>query len=314
MRLLVTGGAGFIGSNLVRRLLSLDFEVHLLVRPNTDLWRLKEVEDRLNLHRADLRDEEATRRVVEAVRPWAVVHLATRFGHPRTREERLDALRVAVLGTVHLLEAVRDVGISRFIHFGSTLEYEQADRPLRESDPLRPNTDWGMIKMMSSVLVTSYARIHNIPAVILRPSSVYGPWENPSRFIPTLLRAALTGEPIRLTQPGVRHDWIYVDDVVQAGLRALETPVRPGEAFNLGTGIQWSNEEVVAKVEALIGRRLDKQVGAYPPSPADRPTWVVDSEKAKRELGWSPAWDLDAGLAATLEWMKRALMSPRRHG
>ncbi len=313
MRLLITGGAGFIGSNLVRRFLALDVDLHLLVRPQTDLWRLKGVQDRLNLHLADLCDSEATQRVIEASRPRAVVHLATRPGHPRTREQRIDALRVAVLGTVHLLEAARNIRLSHFIHFGSTLEYEQRDRPLRESDPLRPNTDRGIVKMVSSCLVTSYAQVHNIPAIILRPSSVYGPWEAPNRFIPTLLRAAMTGEPVRITRPGIRHDWVYVEDVVEACQRALQLPVRPGEAYNIGTGEQWSNEEVAAAVEVLTGKRLDKQMGAYPPGPTDRPCWVVDNAKAARQLGWSPSWDLKAGLAATLEWMRREHLSPPGH-
>lgn len=303
-RILITGGAGFIGANLVRRLLDLGAELHLIVRPETNLWRLAGLEDRVALYRIDLRDGQGVMRQVEAIRPDIVFHLAMPAGHPRTAEERLEAMRVGVMATACLLEAAKSVGVARFIHVGSSLEYEPLSRPLHESDPLRPNTDRGLAKMLASRLVEFYARFHGVPAIILRPFNVYGPWESPRRFIPTLLRAALRDEEIRLTAPGYRHDWIFVADVVEACCRALEAPVEPGEAFNVGTGLQWSNEEVVAIVEALVGRPLRRRTGAYPPSPPDRSCWAADIEKARRSLSWSWAWDLPSGLQATLTWMR----------
>ncbi|WP_322797954.1 NAD-dependent epimerase/dehydratase family protein [Thermoflexus sp.] len=303
-RILITGGAGFIGANLVRRFLTLGAELHLVVRPEAKRWRLSGLEDHVTLHPVDVRDGVRVRQAVEAVRPHAVFHLAMPAGHPRTTDERLEALTVSVMGTAYLLEAAGAAGTARFVHVGSSLEYEPMARSLRESDPLRPNTDRGLAKMLASRLVEFYARFRGVPAIILRPFSVYGPWESPRRFIPTLLRAALRDEEIRLTAPGYRHDWIFVADVVEACCRALEASVEPGEAFNIGTGVQWSNEEVVAIVEALVGRPLRRRIGEYPPSPPDRTCWVAEIEKAQRSLGWSPAWDLPSGLRATLTWMQ----------
>ncbi|MBO9360888.1 MAG: NAD-dependent epimerase/dehydratase family protein [Thermoflexus sp.] len=303
--ILITGGAGFIGAHLTRRLLEAGAQVHLIVRPGTDLRRLAGMMDQVSIHRGDLLDAGEVREVVTNVRPRWIFHLAARRGHPCTPEERLELLRSSLMGTAHLLEAARDAGIARFIHMGSSLEYGPYPRAIREGDPLRPITDRGVAKAVASVLVAFYARAFGLPAVILRPFSVYGPGQHPEQLIPTLLRAALTGEEVRLTAPGYRHDFVFVEDVVEACLRAAMRSVRPGESFNIGTGIQWTNEEVAAWVESITGRSLRLRIGAHLPSPPDTSCWVADIRKAQRRLQWSPRWDLPAGLRRTLEWMQR---------
>ncbi|MDR7574024.1 MAG: NAD-dependent epimerase/dehydratase family protein [Armatimonadota bacterium] len=303
--ILITGGAGFIGAALTHRLLEAGARIHLIIRPGTDLRRLAGVMDRVSIHRNDLLDAGKVREVVTNVRPHWIFHLAARRGHPRTPEERLELLRSSFVTTAHLLEAARDVGITRFIHMGSSLEYGPYPRAIRERDPLRPTTDRGVAKAVASLLVAFYAHAFSLPAIILRPFYVYGPGEPPEQLIPTLLRAALTGEEVRLTTPGYRHDFVFVEDVVEACLRAATRSVRPGEAFNIGTGIQWANEEVAALVESITGRPLRLRIGTYPPSPPDTSCWVADIRKAQRRLRWSPRWDLPAGLRRTLEWMQR---------
>ncbi|MBX5477535.1 MAG: NAD-dependent epimerase/dehydratase family protein [Pyrinomonas methylaliphatogenes] len=301
---LITGGAGFIGANIVRRLALSGARLHLIVRPQTDLWRLSDVRDRVTVHKVDLLDGEGLRRMVRTIRPTIIFHLAMPSGHPRTAAERLESLQVGILATAHLLEAAMEIGAQRFIHFGSSLEYGRYDRPIKEVDHLSPVTDRGMAKATASMLAEFYARWHGIPVVILRPFSVYGPFENPNRFIPTLLRAAMTGEEVRLTAPSYRHDFIFVEDVVEASLRAAELQVQSGEAFNLGTGTQWTNEEVAALVEQVTGRALRLQIGARPPNPPDTSCWVADIEKARRLLGWEPFHDLSSGLKRTWRWMQ----------
>jgi len=300
---LVTGGSGFMGANLTRRLVQEGARVHLLVRPGSNLARLTGIVDSVSLHFAELLDFASVRTTLGKVRPSWVFHLAAKGGHPSTPEERLEALRCSFLGTANLLEAVREVGVSRFIHTGSSLEYGRLPRPAREQDALRPHTARGIAKAAASTLVLFYARAYAVPAVILRPFSVYGPWEPPGRLIPTLLRAAFSGEEVPLTAPGFRHDFVFVEDVVEACLRLAAARIRPGDSFNVGTGKQWTNEDVAALVEALTGRTLRLQIGARPPSPPDTSCWVASVEKLQRRLGWRPQWDLPAGLRATLDWM-----------
>jgi len=307
---LITGGAGFIGANLTRRLVRENARVHLILRPGSDLRRIAEIASYVSMHFGDLLDAERVREIMRQIRPSWVFHFAMKRGHPRAPEERLEMLRSSVVATANLLESVREIGVARFVHMGSSTEYGPYPRPIRESDPLHPTTDRGIAKAAASMLVVFFARAHAVPAVVLRLFSVYGPWEPPERLIPTLLRAALTGEEVRLTVPGYRHDFVFVEDVVEACLRVATRSVRTGEVFNIGTGTQWTNEEVAAQVESLTGRALRMRIGAHPPSPPDTSYWVADIRKSRRRMGWTPQWDLPAGLRRTLEWMQAYETTP----
>lgn len=301
-RVLVTGASGFIGAALVRRLLTDGAAVCAIVRPASNLARLVDVLDAVALSRADLTDDEAVARVVRASRATHIVHLAVHSGHPTTSATRREALRVSVLGTAALLEAAVQVGVERFVHMGSSLEYARAQRPLRERDPLRPDTARGLTKALGTQLAQYWARAHGLHTVVVRPFSVYGPGESAKRFIPTVVRAALHGTVLPMTKAPAVHDWIFVEDVVDLTVKLLDADVPPGEAFNAGTGRQWRNDEVVALVEELTGRRIRVARGAYPGSVADRPHWVADMSKTREQVGWSPRWDLRAGLEATIRW------------
>lgn len=305
VRVLVTGGTGFIGANLVRGLLSRGIAPHLLCRPSSSLWRLADVLHDLSIYRADLLDADSVAAVVQAVQPQVIFHLAMASGHPSSPAERGLSLAVATLGTAHLLEAARAAGVSRVVHGGSSLEYGPRQRPLEETDPLQPKTFRGLAKAAASMVARWYALYGGLHVVILRFFSVYGPWEGPHRFIPTILRAALRDEEIRLTAPGFRHDFVFVEDVVAACLLAAEAELASGEVCNVGSGQQWANEEVVALVERLVGHALRVRVGAYPAQPPDTQHWQANIAKAQALLGWAPAHSLEEGLRKTLTWMQQ---------
>jgi nucleoside-diphosphate-sugar epimerase len=304
---LVTGAAGFLGAALVRRLLALGAEVHGVVRPGSPSPRLSGLEAGLALHPADLVDAEAVAAAVAAARPVRVFHLAMSSGHPSDAAGRDAALRTSVLGTWNLLRALEAGDAAGIVHVGSSLEYGPRERPLRESDPLVPVTPRGVAKAAAAVLAAEWARAGARPLAIVRPFSVYGPGEPAARFVPRAVRAALLGAELALTAPGLRHDYVYVDDVVEALLLAATVPVAPGECFNAGTGVQWSNEELVEQVEKAAGRRLRVRVGAHPASPPDTPCWLADATRARERLGWVPRHDLAAGLARTVAWLQEQL-------
>jgi nucleoside-diphosphate-sugar epimerase len=140
--------------------------------------------------------------------------------------------------------------------------------------------------------------------VELRPFSVYGPWEGARRFIPTLLRAAMTGEPIPLVK-GPRHDFIFVEDVVDACLCATRVATVAGAVFNIGSGVSTTNEAVVETTRQVTGRPIPIAEAPHPSSPADRAFWCADISAAREHLAWTPRHSLAEGLAATYEWMQR---------
>jgi len=303
---LVTGASGFVGANLVRRLIAEGVCVHVLVRPRSDLWRLAEVLPCIRRHQADVREAASVLTGVRAAMPDVVFHLACQRGVMEALDLE-DAHRTNVAGTHVLLDAIqRYRPDARVVYTGSSLEYAQGPSPLLETDTGAPMTVHGMTKASATSVVIEFARERGLAATALRLFTVYGSWEGPGRFVPRLMRSALEEAPLRLTRPGLAHDWISVDDVVDALLLTAKAPGVIGDVVNVGTGCQHTNEDLVAIVERLIGRPLTIS-GGFPARVWDTERWVADVTKARNRLGWVAKRDLVSGLEAALSWFRHRL-------
>lgn len=303
VRALVTGATGFLGANLVRWLLAEDAEVHVILRATSDRWRLADVLDRLHLHAADLTDLDATLRAVDRAAPQLVLHNAATHGHPTTRDARQLHLRESVLGTANLFECLRERADCRTLHVGSSTEYGARHEPLREDLALRPTSFRGASKAAACMFALELAQTRWV--AVIRPFSIYGPWESPERFVPTMVRRARAGEPLQLTAAGVRHDFVYVDDVVEACRRTLLHDEARGQILNVGSGVQTTNEEVAALIKRLTGSDSTLELGAHPAHAPDTAYWVADCAQTQRLLGWQPTVTLADGLARTIAWAGR---------
>ena len=300
-RVLVTGAAGFIGANLVRRLVDEGAEVHALVRPTTALWRLEDAAARVTLHCADVLDPPALRAAAVASEPEFVFHLAA-DGAKSHDADAARLLQANAVGTLNLLAATAPLAYARLVHVGGSSEYGPHDEPLKETDRLEPVTAYGASKAAATLVCQQFARAHQRPIIIVRPFSVYGPWETPTRLIPTAIVAAFEQRELLLTPPGYRRDLVHVADVVDACLLAAACDAAPGEVVNIGTGRQWTNEEVVRTIERVSGRQIRTRVGHYRPRLSDTAHWVADVSKSERLLGWRAARTLEAGLQETVAW------------
>jgi len=301
-RALVTGAAGFIGSSLVLALLETGAEVHALVRPGAR-HRLPGAREVVP-HEAHLRRAGDVARAFRTARPDVVFHLAAAGGHPGTAgEERVAMLQDTVSGTANLLAAAADVPPARLVHLGSFLEYGRLQRPAREDDRLAPETYRGAAKVAATMLVLQYALEAARSATILRPYSVYGPREDPARFVPRAVQAALDGQDLPLAV-GPRRDFVYVDDVVDAMLLGASADLAPGEIVNVGTGVGTANEELVEALIRVTGAEVRVRPGAFEQRPWDTSSWVADPSKAARLLGWRPAHTLEQGLEKTFDWFR----------
>jgi nucleoside-diphosphate-sugar epimerase len=298
---LVTGATGFIGANLTRRLIALGARVHVLIRPGTNLWRLEDVASGLALHGVDMNDRAGLSAAVRRAAPEIVFHLAA-DGAARHDAGAAQLFATNVLGTLNLLDAAEPLAYRRFVHIGGSSEYGPRDAPLRETARLEPVTPYGASKAAATLAAQQYARAHGRPIAILRPFSVYGPWESSSRLIPTATLAALEGRDLSLTSPGYRRDLVHVDDVVEACVIAATRDVTPGEIVNVGTGRQSSNEEVVGIIERVSGCVIQKRVGEYRARLSDTTHWVADTAKAEQVLGWKASRSLEAGLRDSVAW------------
>jgi UDP-glucose 4-epimerase len=299
-RVLVTGAGGFIGANLVRRLVAAGAEVHGTTRPSADSWRVANCT--LPLHEADALDAVRVAAVIADVSPQIVFDAVVI--RPRDAIDDPEGLaRGNVDASRHLVSACTAAGVRRLVAMGSSLEYGQHDRPLVESMSPTPMSAYGRAKRDSSRVVLDAATSGALSTVVLRIFSAYGAWESPHRLVPRALVAALTGRSLPLTPPGGRHDFIAVDDVVDACLAAADAPAADGLAVNVGSGVQVTNEAVIDAVARAVGRPIDIRIGAHRPQPFDTWHWVADIGLAARVMNWQPRSTLASGIKRVARWI-----------
>jgi nucleoside-diphosphate-sugar epimerase len=243
------------------------------------------------------------RRALAAAPPTHVFHLAVERRFDTSADQR-RTLATNVVGTADLLDACAAHAPAAIVCGASSLEARRAERAQREEDPIAPDSSLGAVKAAQTVVARQRARALELPVSFLRVFSAYGPFEPEQRLLPSLARAAIHGHTLQLTPPGFRHDFVFVADVVEALVAAAEAALAPGEMVNIGTGVETSNEEVVALMEEVSGVRLDVEWGAYPPRATDTAHWRADITRAREVLGWQPAFDLRRGIRETLAWWR----------
>jgi len=289
-RTLVTGAGGFVGANLVRRLLADGRDVVALVRPGGDAWRLDGLD--VELVEADVR--EAVPAGFELV-----FHLAA-HGAYSWQEDEAAIRDTNIRGTANALAAGRRVVVA-----GSSSEYGLKQHAPSEDEPLEPNSPYAAAKAEASALALARG------AVVLRLYSAYGAWEEPNRLIPTLLARGLAGELPPLVSPLVARDFVHVDDVCEAFVRAAEAP--SGRVYNVGSGRQTTVQEVVEATCRVLGLDAEPAWGSMANRTWDTETWVANPQRIREDLGWETRIGLEQGLARTLEWLTTQA-PPERYG
>ena len=302
-RFFVTGATGFVGACLARKLADLGCEVHLLERENAKRWRLRGVENAFTFHRGDLTDLECLRKIVSKVQPTVIYHLGVHGAYP-FQTDADETIRTNVFGSWNLLKACSDIDYKVFVNTGSSSEYGNKPHAMRESDVLEPNSYYAVAKSAQTLVCRHTARIDKRPINTFRLFSVYGPYEEPSRLVPTVIRNCLEGRELKMVSPETARDFIYVEDVVDAYLRIDELSRHCGEVFNIGTGVQSTVRDVVEASVQATGASLKVSWDAMPHRPWDTETWVADCTKVRRMLKWTAGTGLRRGIAKTVEWAR----------
>ncbi|MEO8605673.1 MAG: NAD-dependent epimerase/dehydratase family protein, partial [bacterium] len=269
-RVLITGATGFIGSHLTRRLLADGYEVHALCRPASRFSRLAEVRRQLTIHRVELTARRDLQRLVPRVAPHYVLHLAVATMRAGVAPSAAALARGTTAGTINLIDACAAVDYACFLHTGDAFEYGPSAHPLVETRRCRPTTPDGIAKLAATRYVRAAARAGGRPIVTLRLFSVYGSRDQPRRLVPQVIAAALRGTALRLSQPGIVRDFLYVGDVVELYMAALARGAAlSGEVINAGSGQATTIGELVEVVARLTRRRLVPRWGAYPTAAHD---------------------------------------------
>ena len=303
-RVFVTGATGFIGANLARRLVRDGHDVHVLLGEPCHPWRLRDLFRDLTAHHGDLRDRDGVRAAVRRARPDWVFHLAVHGAYSWQTDLRA-IVETNVLGLVNLVEACLVTGFEALVNTGSSSEYGCKDHAPDETCWLEPNSYYAVTKASATLLCRHTAQATGKHLPTLRLYSVYGPYEEPNRLMPRLVLHGLRGTYPPLASPDVARDYVYIDDVIDAYLRAVRTPDQEaGAVYNVGTGVQTTLRQVVSLAGKLFPYQGPPAWGSMPDREWDTTIWVADNRRICRALGWEPAHTLEAGLRAFRDWME----------
>jgi nucleoside-diphosphate-sugar epimerase len=314
VRALVTGAEGFLGANMVRRLIASGHEVVALSRPGGTLWRLEDISGEVRKLERDLRDTAAIPRLLAVTRPQWIFHLAAHGAYSwQTDVEAMIGVNVSA--TAALLGAARAIDVQAFVNVGSSSEYGWKTHAPREDERLEPNSHYAVTKAAGSHL-TALAAAEGLPAVTMRLYSIYGPWEDPGRLIPALLRESFHGRLPSLVGPDTARDFVYVDDCCEALLLAaqLGAPRAAGAILNVGSGRQTRLEDLVELARRVLEVNVLPEWSTMDRRAWDTDTWVSDPRAAFEYLGWRAATSLGDGLARTAAWLRERPRLWERYG
>ncbi len=315
--ILVTGGAGFIGSNFVRRILTLDKSVKLVVLDKlTYAGNLANIDDllksqpqRLKFAKGDICDPDVVESMFRDFGATQVVHFAAESHVDRSILSSGPFVRTNVVGTQVLLDVAKAKNVDKFVHVSTdevygSLPYDAAAVKFTEQTPLAPNSPYSASKAGSDCLVRSYFETHHLPAMITRCSNNYGPYQFPEKALPLFITNLMQGMKIPLYGDGLNiRDWLHVEDHCDAIWTVLNKG-KPGEVYNIGGNNEMTNRKIVETILREMGKSWDKDVQMVKDRPGHDRRYAIDASKIKRELGWEPKHKWEQAIKSTIQWFK----------
>jgi len=310
MRVLVTGGTGFLGSHLIRRLIADGATVTATLRPDSDTWRIDDLLSDVTLIRADLTDVAAMADAVRRCAPQFVFHLAGEIhgrGACDDQEAWRRSIRVNLDGTLNLLSALRQLAsdISRIVRIGGMEEYGHGQAPFEETQREQAVSPYSASQIAATQLSHALAPHWNLPLVTVRPSIIYGPAQDSGFFIPGLIRACIEQREFAMTSGAQGCDFIYVDDVVDSLCGVATTESSIGEIINVGSGSEITVREVAELILRQSNAKINLKIGAIPGRTTEPPHRFMSIAKAGRLVGWKPSTGIESGLNQTIAWFRK---------
>lgn len=307
-KILITGATGFIGSHLTRKLIKEGFEVGIIKRENSDVWRISDLIKNLSIYDADLRDLHKVSETTSNFNPDVIFHLATYYAVEHKSEEVSLMVDTNVLGTINLLEASKKSNVKLFVNTSSCFVYQENKNKLKESADLNPLNLYALTKMQAEQACSFYTKKYGLRTVTFRLFPPYGPADHERRLIPYAIKTFLEEKKLRLTTGKQRWDFVYIDDIIEAYLKLLNISNLPieHEIFNIGTGNAVSIQEVISRTKEIIGSDIEPEWGVVPHRKNEVWFLCADINKAKDFLKWEPKTQiLQKGLESTVNWYRK---------
>ncbi len=305
MRMLITGGAGFIGSEFVRQAVRKGHQVAVVDKLTYagDLERLSEVTKDITFYKADISNQEFIEHIFEKENPEVVVHFAAESHVDRSLLDPYPFIGSNVLGTQVLLEVSKAKGVELFVNMSTDEVYGDLGKEgsFTEESPLKPNSPYSVSKASADMLGRAYYRSFGLPVVTIRASNNYGPWQYPEKFVPVIILKALRDEKIPVYGDGTNvREWLYVTDCAEGIMAAIDRG-KAGDIYNIGSKEEKQNIEVAKAILQLLGKG-EELIEFVKDRPGHDFRYSLDTTKAKRELGWEAKTSFDEGLKKTVEW------------
>ena len=309
MPVLITGAEGFIGSHLCARLVKEGARVAALVRPGADLSRLSAIEAKISINSLDIREFDQVEEFVAAALPQRIFHLAAVTDVNRDWNSLPLVTGVNLGGTINLLRALRSIDYEILITTCTAEAYGRNPAPFTEEMPLDPISPYSFSKAAATEFCRMAAASLGASVRVLRLFLVYGPGQGEERFLPQLIRAALTGDPFRMTAGEQTREYTYIDDIIDGFLLASQNGQGRGEVYNLGSGREISLKEMVEKVEKITGRKVKLESSILPYRENEIWRFFGNHHRVSDCLGWKAETSLDIGLARTVAGHQENLVS-----
>jgi nucleoside-diphosphate-sugar epimerase len=309
-KVLITGATGFIAGKLLKRLTD-DYEVHTLERYVTGRYALDK-SDKAVIHYANLTDYSAVKEIVSEVQPDYCIHLGALSAVSFSYDHYVEVTQANYIGTINLAESCHRYvpNFKQFIFAGTSEEYGTTSLTkkdiLKEESALSPNSPYAVAKVASDMYLKYMHIAYDFPVTILRPFNTYGRTDNKHFFIERTITQMLSNGEVHLGDPAAVRDWLYVDDHVDAYLKALGNKKAIGETINICTGTGYTTKETADIIAKLTYFKGEVHWKSTPSRPLDAKVLIGDNKKAKKLIGWEPKYTLEEGLKRTVEhWRQK---------
>jgi nucleoside-diphosphate-sugar epimerase len=303
-KVLITGGCGFIGSHLVKRMLSEGARVFIMKRKNTKAWRIKDELNEVEILETDIADTVETGSAIKRIEPEYVFHLAA-YGVDSLENNYITALRTNILGTVNIMSALKDVGCKRVINMGSCAEYGDRKELMKEDMFPEPVSIYGSTKACATIAAHQAARENHINIVTLRPFGIFGEGEERHKIFCHIILSILENKDVKLTSCEQRRDYCYVENIIDGMVMAAKNESLKNNIFNIASGRVHPLSYYVDSIFKNMKTDRKPLYGAVEYRKNEMWAPTADIKKIQSILGWMPRIGFEEGIKNTINWYER---------